>query len=685
MNFKPLLSLTASLLTLTVAAFGQMAPSAAPAVININAGHGLDLSAMDTSVAPCADFYQYANGKWLASHPIPADHASFGGFDEAHDRTQIVLRSLAEQAAADKTAATDSVQGKVGAFYRSGMDEARINKQGAKPLAPELARIAAIKDVPGLQAEIAHLHRIGVGAGWGFGVGQDEKNSTREIAQLGQGGLGLPDRDYYVSTEKSSQAIRAAYVPHIARMLTLLGDKPAVAATEAQTIMAFETRLAKASKSDVDLRDPQANYHKMTLAGLNALTPGVTWQPYFTGIGLPLPGGIDVGQPAFFTEAARMMTTTPLPAWKTYLRWQLVHADARFLSAPFADENFALFAHTLYGAQAQRPRWQRVLGTVNAEIGEALGQLYVQKAFSPQAKARALELVHNLQSALRDDIASLTWMSAPTKVEALKKLNGLTIKIGYPDKWRDYSRLQLASPDYVLNVHAANAFEFQRELNKIGKPVDRSEWGMSPPDIDAYYSPLMNEIVFPAGILQPPFFNPDADDAVNYGGIGMVIGHEMTHGFDDQGRQFDSHGNLRDWWTPTDAANFKARAALVVQQFSAYVPIGTTHINGAQTQGENIADLGGLKIAYLAYEKSLEGKTRPPDLDGFTPEQRFFLGFAQAWQENQRPQALQSQLVSDVHSPARYRVMGPISNLPEFAAAFHCPDAPTAVKRAVIW
>ncbi len=651
-------------------------------------GHGVDVSTIDPSVSPCSDFYQYANGKWLADNPIPADKTSWGGFSEISERNTAVLHTILDSLVAAPPAAPSSVTRKVTDFYKSGMDTARIERQGDKPLASEMARINTVRDVPTLETEIAHLHSLGIGTSWGFGVGADDKDSTQNIAQLEQGGLGLPDRDYYLLTDSKSQATRADYAAHIARMFVLLGDAPADAARESGVVIGIETRLARASMTRVERRDPNATYHKMTLAALDKTTPVVSWKPYFAALGVPNPGPLLVGQPVFFAEAGRMLRAVPLTYWKTYLRWDLIHGTASYLSSDFVGESFAFYGTNLSGAKEQRPRWKRVLGATDGALGEGLGQIYVARAFSPEAKARALTLVENVKAALRDRLATLGWIGPDTRRQALNKLDHMKVKIGYPDHWRDYSALKVSSPDYVTKALAANHFEFERDLGHLGQPVDRSEWGMTPPTVNAYYRPSFNEIVFPAGILQPPFFDPEADDASNYGAIGAIMGHEMTHGFDDQGRQFDAQGNLRDWWTGSDRKNFQGRADLIVKQFDAYVPIDNKHINGQLTQGENIADLGGLKIAYLAFEKAEQGKPRVL-IDGFTPEQRFFLAYAQAWRANIRPESLRLRLATDPHSPNKYRVLGPISNLPEFAAAFPCPpgmaDKAAAAARVSIW
>ncbi len=664
----PLLALAVLLI---VAAGARSQPASPPAAAPRS---GIDLTGIDPSIKPWEDFYEFANGKWLARTAIPADRARIVMFTLLQDHNEEVLHQILEEVKGAQVP-KDSLAAKVGAFYRSGMDEARIEAAGAKPLQKEFDRIAAIQDPAGLVAALARLHGRGVGGAFRFDAHPDLMSSKRTIGVLTQGGLGLPDRDYYLKTDAKTEAIRAAYRTHIEKMLALLGDAPEQAGAQARTILDFETRLAKASRTRVELRDPRANYHLMTLEQLDTLAPGVAWKSYFQGLGVGELKEANVGQPAFFKEVAAMATAVPLQDWKAYLRWHVLDAHADSLSSAFVAEDFHFKGTVLTGVPQMRPRWQRVLASTDQRLGEALGQLYVAKAFPPEAKAKAETMVQNIKAALRDRLATLDWMNPATRQEALRKLDAITVKVGYPSKWRDYSGLAVDHDVYVSNVLQADAFLRRQDLAKIGKPVDRTEWHMTPPTVNAYYNPSQNEIVFPAGILQPPFFDPKADDAVNYGGIGMVIGHELTHGFDDQGRQFDAEGNLRDWWTPQDAETYKQRAALIAGQYDGYVVLDDLHINGKLTLGENIADLGGLKIAYLALQKALRGKPAPPKIDGFTPEQRYFLAFAQLWRAKMRPEAARVRLTTDPHSPARFRVLGPLYNMPEFFEAFDASPA----------
>lgn len=653
-------------------------------------GHGIQPAHIDPSVKACDDFFQYANGTWMKTGTIPPEYPSWGAFYEIYERNLVVLKGILEDAAKSTTAPKGSIVQKVGDFYAAGMDEAAIEKAGVAPLTSRFERIAALK-VPGdLAREFGRLHAEDLGGGFNTVVDIDDKNSSAYIFQLSQGGLGLPDRDYYTKDDPQSKELRDQYLQHVAKMLTLLGDTPDAATRHATTVMAMETRLARASMTMVDQRDPNAIYHKMTRAQLAAQAPGFDWEGYFLAAGLPASEqSLLVRQPLFFKELGAMAKDVSTADWQTYLRWHLIHDTAPFLSAPFVAENFAFYGQVLNGTPEQQARWKRVLNNTDAALGEALGQLYVAKAFSPEAKRKALDLVNNLRAALGERIRTLAWMTEPTKQKALTKLAAFTVKIGYPDTWRDYSSLAITRDSYVGNVIAANTFESRRALAKLGKPIDRSEWGMSPPTVNAYYNPTMNEIVFPAGILQPPMFDPLADDAVNYGAIGMVIGHEMTHGFDDQGCQYDAEGNLRNWWTEADTKAYESRQDLVIRQYDAYRPLPDLPINGKLTLGENIGDLGGLKIAFAAFQKSMEGKPRPGSIDGFTPEQRFFLGYAQAWRDLSRPEYLRLLVNTDPHSPARYRVIGPLSNLPEFAAAFGCaegtPMVRAAADRPTIW
>jgi putative endopeptidase len=641
---------------------------------------------LDTSVKPQVDFYAYADGGWNKLNSIPSDHSSWGAFDEIQNRNEAVLHGILEKAEAAQS--PGFIEKLVGDFYFSGMDLATVDAVGISPLKDEFDRIASIQSSAEVATEVAKLHRLGVGVCFAFGSEQDPKNSEMMIGGWGQGGLGLPERDYYLRTDADSAKLRGKYVAHVARMLQLAGDSATDAQTEAHAVMKLETELAKGSKSDVDLRDPIANYHLMALGDIERLSPHFDWNAYLVGIGLPAPASMDIGQPEFLQALDAQIVATPVSDWKAYFRWHLIHENARFLSTPFSKENFAFYGTTLTGTPQQRERWKRVLSEVDGDAGEALGQLYVAVAFPPEAKARMLKLVSNIRGALHDRIEKLEWMDEATRAKAIAKLDMFGVKIGYPDKWIDYSTLVIDRGPYILNVLRANDFNLKRDMAKIGKPVDRTVWGMTPPTVNAYYNPTMNEIVFPAGILQPPFFDQKADDAVNYGAIGAVIGHEMTHGFDDQGRQYDGKGNLADWWTPESTKRFTARSTGIVKQFSGYVAIDNLHVNGELTQGENIADLGGVKLSYAALMKTIAGKPEEK-IDGFTPEQRFFLSFASLWRENQRPEAERLQVNTDPHSPARFRVDGPLSNLDEFAAAFDVPEgAPMrrpAADRVTIW
>ena len=654
---------------------------------------GIDATGLSQSVKPCTDFYAYANESWLTKTKIPDDRSRWGTFSEIEQRNDAILKAALRDAVGDKSLTAGSAGRKVADYYASGMDTAAIERAGLKPLHDELARIDAIKSREDLIDQLAHMHRTGSDAGFAFGVNQDAKDSTRYLAQLYQAGIGLPDRDFYFKDDSKSKLWRAEYVKHVARMLTLMGDKPAQARREADTVMRMETRLAGASMTKVEQRDPNAIYNKMKLADLTAAAPGADWARYFQSVGIKDVQEFNIGQPKFFKELAAATSDTPLADWKTYLRWHLARATASKLPSRFEKEGFRFYQTVLKGTKTQLPREKRVIQDIMGRYGEqpmgqAMGELYVAKAFPPEAKARALELVTNVKAALRERITQLDWMSADTKAQAQKKLDAIMVKIGYPDNPRDYSTLKIDRTSYVQNSLRADEFEMQRNLNKLGKPVDRAEWGMSPPIVNAYYNPQLNEIVFPAGILQPPFFDPKADDAVNYGAIGMIIGHEITHGFDDEGRQFDADGNLKEWWKPEDAERYNARATVVEKQYDQYAGVDGLKLNGKLTLGENIADLGGLKIAYLALQKALANK-KVGLIDGMTPDQRFFISYAQAWRDLTRPEQERVFITTNPHSPARFRVKGPLANLPEFAKAFSCQATDSALRaeneRVNIW
>ncbi|HLZ52385.1 MAG TPA: M13 family metallopeptidase [Candidatus Acidoferrum sp.] len=647
---------------------------------------GFDTANLDKTCKPCDDFYQFAMGGWMKANPVPPAYSTWGSFSQLLDKNQQNLRQILETAEKQQVAAGSNEQ-KIGDFYASCMDTAAIDEAGTKPIDAELARIAAMKSGADLQTEAAKLQEEGVGVLFRFGANQDAKDSTQVVGSAFQGGLGLPEREYYLKQDDKSKTLRDAYVKHVARMFELLGDSPDASTAEATTVLQIETALAKASMKNTDLRDPEKTYHRMKMADLQAMTPDFNLESYFRLLGHPELKEINVGQPEFFKALDAQLTATPLADWKTYFRWHLLNSTAPQLPQKFVDEEFEFRGKTLTGAKEIQPRWKRCTQATDRALGEALGQVYVQKYFPPEAKAHALVMVHNLISALHDDLQTLPWMSPETRAQATAKLEAFAVKIGYTDKWRDYSALKIDRVSYLANQRRASSFEFQRRLSKIGKPVDRTEWGMTPPTVNAYNNSSMNEIVFPAGILQPPFYDPKADDAVNYGGMGAVIGHEITHGFDDHGSQFDGRGDLKNWWTPDDLKNFKERAACVQSQFDGYVVDGDLHENGKLVLGESIADLGGLAISYAAYEKSLEGKPRPPDKDGFTPEQRFFLGWAQVWGANDRPEYERLMANTNPHPLPRFRGNGPLSNMAEFAKAFGCKKGDPMVREQVckIW
>jgi len=639
---------------------------------------------LDTSVSPAQNFYRYANGGWRKSHPIPAAYSSWGTFHILQIRNEEIIRQLIQDAAKGHAAPGSAAQ-KVGDFYASGMDEKLIDQVGMGSLSPELDGISGIGNVKGLEREVAHLQMIGVDAMFGVGEMQDLKDSTKVIGVVGQGGIGLPDRDYYLKQDPRFKQTRALYVAHLTRTFQLMGDGRELAAREAAIVMSIETRLAVASMSRIEQRNPRAVYHVMSLVQLDQSVPNFSWGDYFREIGYPGIRSINLAMPKFFNALGKDLASVPLDQWKVYLRWRLIDAFAPDLSQPFVDEDFKMQS-ALNGTQKLLPRWQRVVSAENDALGFAIGQLYVQKEFPPSSKKEVLEILHNIRAALRSDMATLSWMAPATRKAAIAKLDLMGERIGYPDKWRDYSMLRIDRGPYVLNVMRANEFEQRRELNEIGKPVDRSEWLMTPQEVNAYYYALGNNINFPAGILQPPLFDPKAPAALNYGAIGWVMGHETTHGFDDEGSQFDGHGNLRNWWTPVDAKSFHAATACISNQFSGYTVDGGVHLQGKLVVGEATADLGGLMLAWRAFHASSAYRTAKT-IDGFTPDQQFFIGAAHVWADNTRPEEARRLVTIDPHAPPLYRVNGTLANLPQFQQAFHIPANSPMVnaKRCAIW
>ena len=685
MPTKTCLLLLATVLTMMAAAAGQTAKPA-QAYTQV-----LDVPSMDKSVDPCVDFFTYSCGGWIKDNPIPADQSSWDAYSKLQEENRQVLRQILEAAAVPSPKRSAEEQ-KIGDYYASCMDETAIEKLGATPLKADLDRIAGLKSKDDLPAELAHLHPSDVGSFFGraplfsFGSNQDAKNSTEFIAEVDQGGIGLPDRDFYFKDDPKSEEIRKQYLAHVQKMLALLGDKPDQAAAEAQTVMRIETALAKASLTRVERRDPNKVYHKMTREELQALSPSFSWDRYFAEIGLPGAKSLNVAVPEFVKGMDAELKSEDLASWKVYLRWHLVHAEARYLSTGFVNEDFDFYDHILAGTKEIQPRWKRCVRAVDRQLGEALGKVYVQKTFSPETKQRALVMVKQIETEMGKEIQQLPWMSPATKEQAQAKLHTVMNKIGYPDRWRDYSTLAVVRGDALGNGERGTAFEFRRWLNKIGRPLDRGEWYMTPPTVNAYYNPQMNDINFPAGVLQPPLFDPRSDDAPNYGNTGGTIGHELTHGFDDEGRQFDAQGNLRDWWTADDAKEFEKRASCTSDQYSQYVIVDDIKINGKLTLGEDVADLGGLLLAYLASQDANKGKDLQP-IDGFTPEQRFFIGYGQSWCSLERPEVQRLRATVDPHSPARYRTNGVVSNLPEFQKAFSCKAGAPMVRenRCRIW
>jgi putative endopeptidase len=632
----------------------------------------LDLKAMDRSAQPCDNFYQYSCGTWIKDNPIPPDQASWDVYGKLTYDNQLFLWGLLQQAGQNGAARTPNQQ-KIGDLFHACMDEPAVEKAGAAPLDATLKQIAGLKSLDALPAFLAHQHLTLYASSmlFNFGSNQDFADSSSVIAFAEAGGLGLPDRDYYSKTDAKSEEIRQRYVAHMTQMFQLLGDSPELAAANAKAVMRIETALAKASLTRVEQRDPYKLFHKMTRAELQALTPSFKWDDYLAALQSPAIAQINVTQPAFYRELEVQLKTNSLDDMKAYLRWHLIHAKARFLSSAFVEADFNFSSKYLRGVTAMQPRWKRCVQLVDHTIGEALGQVFVEKTFTPETKARTVAMTKEIEAAMQNEIEGLPWMSPATRQQALLKLHGIANKIGYPDKWRDYSSVTIRPDDFLGDVERAVAFESHRDLNKIGKPVDRAEWEMSPPTVNAYYDPQMNDINFPAGVLQPPLFDPKLDDAPNYGNTGATIGHELTHGFDDEGRQFDAKGNLHDWWTQTDAAEFQKRADCVSDEYSQFKVVDDIKINGKLTMGEDVADLGGTLLAYIAWKAANKGKVLQP-VDGFTPDQRFFIGMAQWACGSERPENLRMGAITNPHSPNEYRINGVVSNMPEFQAAFSC-------------
>ena len=648
---------------------------------------------LDRSASPAQDFFQFANGGWNKSNPLPDEYSRWGTFTLLGKRNQQLLRAILEEAAASANAGGSeppSEERKIGDFYASGMNTAAINAAGIEPLRAELDRIQAIDSRQALLREIAHLQALGVNALFDFGQMQDFTDSTQVIGVAHQGGLGLPDRDYYLNQDDKSKAIREAYVAHVAAMLSLAGENKDTAQSAAARILEFETTLARASMSRIDRRNPHNIYHPMDLGQLQTLTPHLVWPEYFTLVDVPNVKSINVAQPEFFKEVDRQLEGYSLDDWRIYLQWHLLDEAAPYLSHPFVDEDFK-FSTVLTGAKQNLPRWQRVAAAEDRALGFAVGRLFVARYFPASSKAQVLDILHRVKAALKDDLAQLPWMSPATREQAIRKLSLIDEKIGYPDTWRDYSKLQIERGSYVMNVLRANEFEYRRELAKIGKPVDRTEWGMTPQTVNAYYNPSLNEIVFPAGILQPPFFDPAAPAALNYGASGAVMGHEITHGFDDQGCQFDGRGNLKNWWTDEDLKRFQAATAAISDQYARYTVAGGVHLQGKLVTGEAVADLGGVKLAWRAFQTARSGHAQntldKQKYGDFTSDQLFFLGFAHVWALNTRPEEAQRLVLVDPHPPGMWRVNGTVVNLPEFQKAFGIPDGSPMVnpQRAVIW
>jgi predicted metalloendopeptidase len=639
--------------------------------------HGFDSSAMDRTANPCEDFYQFACGNWVKNTSIPPDQGRWGRFNQLAERNRLIAKRILEQASANDPK-RDAIHQKIGDYYQACMDEDAVNRKGLKPLQEEIDRIAAIKDRNGLIAEFAHLHELGVRGAFGFFPNSDLHNADNVIANVDQAGLGLPDRDDYLKDDDKSKDKREKYLAHVSAILKLSGDAQSDA--DAPKIMELETKLASASMDRIERRNPESRDHKMSFADFTSSAPNLDFAAFVKDTTSPQFSSLNVGNPEFFKQLNGLMDSVPLDTWKPYLEWHLVHEFAGVLPDPFVEENFNFYGKYLGGAQELEARWKRCERLTDQQLGEALGQPYVKEEFTEADKQRMLKMVDAIETALKQDIEGLDWMTPETKQQALVKLAAVRNKIGYPSHWRDYSKLRIVRGDFLGNVERANTFEVNRQLAKIGKPLDRTEFGMTPPTVNAYYSPAYNDINFPAGILEPPFFDKSVDDAVNFGGIGAVIGHELTHGFDDQGRKFDPHGNLRDWWTPVDARAFEERVACVADEYSSFEPLPGVHVRGRLTLGENTADNGGVRVAMRALhnrqaEEAKSGETNAKDrqtIDGFTPEQRLFIGYGQIWCEKQTEPALRQQVQTNPHSPGQFRVIGVVENSDDFAQAFNC-------------
>jgi putative endopeptidase len=666
---RSLRRLPAFLLLLASASFAQSAPSQPSA----------NLDAIDKTVDPCVDFYQYACGNWLKTTEIPADQTSWGSFVDIRERNSAIMREILEKAST-ANAGRDAITQKIGDYYSSCIDETAADALGVDPLKPELKRIANAKDKAALIEAVARVQLIGPNPLFGFYSAPDLHSANDVIAYIDQGGLSLPDRDYYLKDDPKMAAARKSLVEYATQLFTLIGQFPKQAEDSAQSVLRIETALAKASMDRTERRDPKTRDHKMTREEATALAPNFYLDRYFTAMGTPQFSSLNVSNPDFFKQVNSVLETESLDALRTYVSWHLIDGAAPWLSQPFVDANFKM-QKALTGQSEIKPRWKRCVSSTDAELGEALGQRYVEQAFGTDGKQRMLKMVDALEKSLDQDIRNLPWMTEDTKKQAKLKLDAIRNKIGYPDVWRDYSSLKIVRGDLLGNFLRANEFEARRQVAKIGKPVDRNEWQMTPPTVNAYYSSAKNEIVFPAGILQPPFFDKQADDATNFGGIGLVIGHELTHGFDDQGRKFDPQGNLRDWWTEQDGTEFEKRASCVADEYSSFVAVDDLKLNGRLTLGENTADNGGARIALMALEHMMaDDNTMAQTINGYSPQQRFFLGYGRAWCEKRRPEYSRMLVSVDPHSPAKYRVNGVVQNMPEFQKAFSCKAGQPMVR-----